>query len=250
MIGAVLKLLALRGCGILVAFVFASLASNLRADETFPTLIVGGNTYSNVMVMNKNKTHVFISHAKGMASFRVEDLSADLQRELGYVVEPPPEKLSSRLAALQEVDPKYREMQVQIENQVANWLKTIDRQVVLGILAGIGVAYLFFCYCCMLICQKAGYKPGIWIWIPIVQVIPMFRAAGMSGWNFLLLWLPIIGTIVGIIWSFKICQARKKAAWLGLFLLLPLTNLFTFLYLAFADSLQAEEDEVIKLKFS
>ena len=250
MIGAVLKLRALRRWSILVAFVLGSLASNLRADETFPSLVVSGNTYSNVTVMNKNRTHVFISHAKGMASFRVEDLSIDLQRELGYVVEPPPEKLSSRLAALQEVDPKYLQMQVQIENQIVNWLKTVDRQVVWGILAGIGVAYLFFCYCCLLICQKAGHKPGIWIWIPIIQVIPMLRAAGMSGWNFILLLLPIIGTIVGIIWSFKICQARKKGAWLGLFLLLPITNLLTFLYLAFADSLQAEEDEVIKLKFS
>lgn len=188
-----------------------------------------------------------------MASFRVEELSRSLQKDLGYIVEPeekPRPSLTALPAALQEVDPKYREMQERLEDQFVNWLKSVDRQLVWGILAGIVVAYLFFCYCCMLVCQKAGYKPGIWIWIPIIQVIPMLRAAGMSGWFFLLLLIPFVGSIVGIMWSFKICQARKKSSWLGLFLLLPVIREFTFLYLAFADSLQAEENEVIKLQFS
>src|SRR5687767_8015326 len=123
--------MALRRWGILVAFVFGFLGSNVRADYTFPSVTIAGSTYSNVTVMNKNRTHVFISHAKGMASFRVEELSRSMQKDLGYVVEPeekPRPSLTTLPTALNEVDPKYRAMQEELADQFANWLKTVDRQ--------------------------------------------------------------------------------------------------------------------------
>jgi hypothetical protein len=45
--------------------------------------------------------------------------------------------------------------------------------------------------------------------------------------------LNLIGWIV---WSFKICKARGKNPALGLFLLLPLTNLLALIYLAFSKA--------------
>jgi hypothetical protein len=44
---------------------------------------------------------------------------------------------------------------------------------------GLGL-YLFFCYCCKRVCEKAGHNPGVLIWIPIVQLIPLLRVAGMA----------------------------------------------------------------------
>ena len=38
------------------------------------------------------------------------------------------------------------------------------------------VVYLFACYLMKRICEKAGGEPGILIWIPILQIIPMLKA--------------------------------------------------------------------------
>jgi hypothetical protein len=95
--------------------------------------------------------------------------------------------------------------------------------------------YLFFSYCCMLICKKAGHQAGALVWLPVFQVLPMLRAARMSGWWFLALFVPVLNLVTQILWCIKIVQARDKNGWLALLLLLPLTNIFAFLFLAFAD---------------
>ena len=107
--------------------------------------------------------------------------------------------------------------------------------VIEGVIAGLVVLYFFFCYCGMVICKKTGYDPGPLVWIPILQVFPMLKAAGMSGWWFLLLLIPAGSIVVSIIWSLKICQARGLSCWLALFLLLPVTSFFAFLYLTFSS---------------
>src|SRR4029453_14692804 len=71
----------------------------------------------------------------------------------------------------------------------------------------------------------------------------------MSGWNFLLIWLPVVGAIVSIVWCFKICVARQKSGGLGLFFLLPITNILMFLYLAFSKGVDSQE-RVVKLQFT
>jgi hypothetical protein len=38
-----------------------------------------------------------------------------------------------------------------------------------------------------------------------------------------------------VIWSVKIVKARGKNGWVSLFLLLPVTSFFSFLYLAFSS---------------
>jgi hypothetical protein len=61
--------------GILAA-VWAALllVSAASADERFDWLTVGSTTYSNVTVLNKTRTDMFISHAWGMANIKVRDM--------------------------------------------------------------------------------------------------------------------------------------------------------------------------------
>ena len=108
-------------------------------------------------------------------------------------------------------------------------------------LAGLVLCYFIFCYCSMLICKKAGHEPGVWVWIPVVQTFPLLKAAKMSGWCFLLLLVPFVNFVVLIVGCVKICQALGKTVWLAVLLLLPLTNVLTFLYLAFSGN---EDDSV------
>ncbi len=95
----------------------------------------------------------------------------------------------------------------------------------------IGV-YVFFCYCLKLICEKAGHQPGVLIWIPIVQLVPLLTVAGLPIWFIILLLIPIVGFVVYIVMWVKICQARGKSG--ALVILAILLPIVFFPYLAFS----------------
>jgi hypothetical protein len=107
------------------------------------------------------------------------------------------------------------------------------------ILAGIAVGYLLFCCSGSLLCQKTGNEPGILIWIPLLQMFPLLRAAGMSGWWFLALFVPVLNVVAWLGWCVNIVIMRRKSLWWALLLILPVTNVMAFLYLALAGSAEA-----------
>lgn len=92
--------------------------------------------------------------------------------------------------------------------------------------------YVFFCYCAKVICEKAGHQPGVLIWIPIANFIPLLTVAKLPIWFIILLLIPCVGVVVSIVMWVKICQARGKSGWLVLLGIIP----FVFLpYLAFSE---------------
>jgi hypothetical protein len=214
-----------------------SLAAN--AEETFAVLQIGTRTYTNVTVTTKARDYIFIVHSEGMTNVRIPDLPDDIREQLGY----------------------NQNSQASQGNGVSNWAKqalgTGDMQgleqawrersettlqsivvspiLVAAILGASFLIYLFFCYCAMLICRKTGKEPGALIWLPVLQMFPLLRAAGMSPIWFLAFLLPVLNILAQIVWSVKIADARGKSGIVALFLFLPLTNLFAFLYLAFSD---------------
>lgn len=235
-----LKIRPAKGCPILFGLLLAS--PLFAADETFPVLAIGSQIYSNVLVTGKNSQTVFIQHEKGIATLKVKELPLEVAKELGYAVEPPPQKidLTEQIQQIQ-IDPRVRELQEQTIEQVRASLENVSQRDLWLLLAGVFLIYLFFCQCCRLICLKTGHKPGVLIWLPVLKMFPLLKAAGMSGWCFLLLLIPIVNVITIIVWCVKICNARQKSAVLALFLLLPVTNILTFLYLAFSTGIEVEE---------
>ena len=107
--------------------------------------------------------------------------------------------------------------------------------LILFMLAICLVFYVFFCFCYKRICDKCGATPGILIWIPIVQIIPMLRAAKMPVWMIVLFLVPLVNLIIGIMMWVKICQARGKSGWLVLLFFVPIANLIIIPYLAFSE---------------
>jgi Family of unknown function (DUF5684) len=248
-----IKIQPVKGCSIFFAFVLLT-SSVFGADETFPVLVIGSETYSKVLVTGKNKQTVFIQHEKGIATLKVKDLPAQVAQELGYAVEAPPSKKLD-LAQL-PIDPEVRALQEQTTQQVEAsfeelkaWLGKISPNEQILLLGGIFLIYLFYCQCWRLICLKTGHRPGILIWLPVLKTFPILKAAGMSRWCFFLLLIPLVNVITGIVWCVKICNARQKSAVLALFLLLPITNILTFLYLAFSEGIEVE-DTPQKFQFS
>jgi hypothetical protein len=118
-------------------------------------------------------------------------------------------------------------------------------------LVAIPLIYFFFCYTAKLICQKAGSKPGALIWLPIVSIIPLIRAARLPTWTALLFFLGpivsaitqnpiaaaasgVVGLLFMIVWCFRIVHARGKGILTALCLIFPVTSPAAWLYLAYS----------------
>ena len=95
--------------------------------------------------------------------------------------------------------------------------------------------YLFGCYCAKRICEKTGHEPGVLIWIPIVNLVPLLTAAALPLWLIILFFVPFINIVVGIYMWWKLCEARGKPGPLALVLLIPLVGIFVPIYLAFSE---------------
>lgn len=245
-----------------LALLLMSPAGALAAnEETFDVLQVGTRVYTNVTVTTKAKNYIFILHANGMNSIKTSDLSPELLVKLGYDDPEKAEVASTNSAtawAKAEVakieSDRIREMRKQIVDKWhasqasgkpawGNAATLLPTGVLLGILGVLIVSYVFHSYCFMLICRKAGYEPGILVWIPLVQMIPLLRAAGMTPLWLIAFLLPGVSLIAYIVWCFKIAAARGKSVLTGVLLIFPLTAPFAFLYLAFSSGSAPEGDD-------
>jgi hypothetical protein len=226
---------------------FAMLAGNaLSADETFETLNVGATTYTNVTVLNRTASDVFIKHAGGSINFKVKDLAVEELKKLGYA--PPEPAKPSALAA--QMEAWTEKMRPRDTNEMARgWSGLYEDKfkatgltpltALAGLLAVALVLHIFYCVCMRRICLKRGTEPGGLIWLPVLQFIPLHRAAGISPGLVLLYFVPLIGAFVFIYWCVKMCRVLEKSAWLVVLIFVPILNLCFIPYLAFSGSGEA-----------
>lgn len=214
--------------------------SAFAADESFETLAVGKDSFTNVTVLNKNRSDVFISHSRGMANLKVKDLDLATQLKLGYQIEMPrPKKTEALMKAVNmdrlESDPRVQEAEALVTAKFAEAIDQLDPRIFYGFIAALIFSYLSFCSLCRSICMKSANAPAQvipLIWLPLLKQIPLLKAAGMSPWWILTNIIPVLPLVPYIIWSIKITQTRGKHIAFGIMLLLPVTNIFAFLYLA------------------
>jgi hypothetical protein len=103
----------------------------------------------------------------------------------------------------------------------------------------IGIAVLFYVYfslCLYKIAQKVNFEAAWAAWVPILQLWPFVGAAGKPIWWILLLFIPLVGIIIGVYLWMSICENLGKSKWLGLLVLVPVANLVLPGYLAFSRS--------------
>jgi len=251
-----MKTLCLRryGAGILLGFslclgLLQAPSGFAQPQETFSELQVGTQTYRNVTVTDKSKKSIFIVHSQGMTSIRVADLPPEIRTKLGYVEEKPqptpptPMALARQTLAKLEV-PQVRNVEEQLRQkwnpdrtaEVEKWFRSLTPGMKAAGAGVVLILYLFYCNCCRLICKKAGKPSSVLVWFPILKIFPLLTAAGMSGWWFLALFVPILNLVTSILWCFKIAQARGKGVVTAILLILPVFNIFAFLYLALSNS--------------
>ena len=223
-------------------------------DVKLDTITADGETYSNAVVFSKSATHVSISHSRGMANIKAESLDVMTQRKLGFLAAEEPATVTKfpTLTGIAE-DARLQELQERYRKNIEDFMQQLDPTMGYKILALLGILYLFFCYCCWQICRKTSNRAGLFVWLPGFQMIPLLRAAGMSPWLFLALFLPVVNLIIWIVWCFRICRVRQKSPFLGILMLLPVTNIMAFVYLALSgygpEADNDYEDGKIKLSF-
>ena len=221
------------------------------AGEVVPVLQTKTDSYQNVTLISRTATHAFIQHARGVATIKLSALDAQALNALGLgpansvdLAAGATQTGGSVTAATGNSASSFAAFTASLANSLEKFqsrlapgakVPRLDQSAVLAILGGLVLAHFCFCYCAGLICKKTGNEPGILIWLPVFNMFPLLRAASMSGWWFLAMCVPVLGLVVPLIWCFKISQARGKGVFTAILLILPVTNFFAFLYLAFAN---------------
>ena len=243
----------------------------MGADGAIPSVSLGGVVYSNVVLESTSEKTITFSHSRGMASVNRQKLTLDDRVALGLAKPPPTNSVTSTnqfgtnavvgVEQLHKAFDASREVQKQLLDAGVS-LKAVG--------AGAIVLYLFFCFCLLMICSKANQPSPLLVFIPLLQILPAYRAAKMSPFWFRILMVDVvfratvgvltytghigrlpqavaivlvvvmavftlIHLIGGIIWCFKICIAREKSPLVGIFMLLPCTQVLALAYLAFSE---------------
>jgi hypothetical protein len=233
--------------------IFAILCPTSRADLQLPMLKSGTVVYSNVTVYSQTEHDLYINHAQGLGNIKISTLDDDSLRALGLK---DPEKASTSTAAgkanalLAGVKEKFAELRLSLPvaaREPGKFLPaSLPQHILAAIAAGVVAFYLFTCYCLALICRNAGTQPGFAIWLPVLQLFPLLRAAKMSGWIFLISFIPL----VWLWWCLRIAKACGKSNLIGILLFIPGPSLLAFLYLAFSKGnteTEMTEPQVVKL---
>src|SRR6185369_8299189 len=122
----------------------------------------------------------------------------------------------------------------------------IDKRALIIAAAVLVFLYFFWSACSMAICRKCGvtgFFSGLLCWLGWFRLIPLLRAAGMSGWWFLVLGIPGVNVIIGVVWCIKIVNARGKGGFAATCLVFPPTFPLAFLYLALSGTDSGAKEE-------
>ncbi len=253
-----------------IGFVLGLTQSGLRADEHLDTFRVGGTVYSNVTVMTKTQNDIFFKHSYGFGNAKVRDVDRAVLVKLGYqladgggddgksVLDQSAETvMESAVMTNLVADPRVQQAQMLLNAQLGELLDKVTPQVIYGLAAALIGLFLFYCFCGRQICVKVSQASGQpqnkllpLIWVPLLQQLPLLRAAGLPLWTILpALVLPPFWVGLQIWWAFKIVEARGKSKIVAVLLILPVTNVLAYLYLAFsgADAPEAPAGKVISL---
>ena len=97
--------------------------------------------------------------------------------------------------------------------------------------------YVFYCYCLKRIVEKCGGEPGALIWIPVLQMIPMFQCAKMNPWLTLLTLVPLANLVVVIMLWINLLKVLGRDPLMVLVVLL--LGFIYIPYLAFSSEIKA-----------
>jgi len=241
-----------------------------KQEQTFPVLQTKTGSYTNVTVTKKTKDWIFILHSAGVCNVKASDLPTDARIALGYEAAPKTPAaddeggVTTAETSAATVAPKGAGFNLgQFKQFAADWrLHRKEKEtelkayitlhaMVFGVFFGVWLALHLLCSGIFwMICRKTHNAPGPLVWVPILQLIPLLRAANMPRVWFFAFFVPGINLIALVMFSIKIVKSRGKGFWVSILLILPATSWLAMLYLAFSSSAPVEmsNHEVLSLE--
>jgi hypothetical protein len=209
------------------------------ADDRLDSLTLGNTTFSNVTVTTKTSADIYFNHAYGFGNAKVRDVDRETLLKLGYQLKEEKPRMSVfDSPAITNIvsDPRVQQAEAMLAARAGELLDRFDDRLVHGIAGGIIFFHLLYSLLGRMICVKAGTRPGLLIWIPFFQHAALLRAAGISGWWLFPSLIPPVGLVIYIWWGFRISKVRQKSPLVGVMMLLPITNILAFFYLALSGT--------------
>jgi hypothetical protein len=246
-------------CTLLSTSLFAKPGEMTLGDheQTFPVLETRTGAYTNVTVTKKTRDWIFILHSKGVwimlgydAAATNKDVAVAQQQQQANEARPLAQLTQNlKFSKVKDFVDGWRQNQNEKMGEVKSFIAA-NPKVIGIVLGGFGGLYIFSSTCFWLICRKTHIAPGPLVWVPILQLIPLLRAANMPRVWFFAYFVPLLNFVALILWCVKIAKTRGKSPWVAFLLVCPLTALFAFLYLAFSRSapVQIENHEILSLE--
>ena len=167
------------------------------AELRLPTLHTRRGIYTNVVVTSKTERDLYIRHDGGIGNVKLDDVednnalialglrAAPVKVEVIELETNTPITSSGTNAPAKKEVPKkgYRAQAFAKLQELRKLFPPVSVTVLSVILGTLFGFYLFGCFCLKLVCEKAGAEPSLLVWLPLLQLIPAYRAAGMSGWR-------------------------------------------------------------------
>jgi hypothetical protein len=240
----------LRRCGATLCLMLGLHFAPAAGEVELAQLKTSAAEFRNVKIFRKTTTHLSFAHETGTAVLKLADIDANslaaVERALAGLPAATTDasggEVESAAATSGKASPAKWSEQLTGKLRAESLPPGVTPRMVWYALGICALMYLFYCYCCSLICAKTGRAGGLLVWLPVLQMIPMFRAAGMSGWWFLAMFVPLLNLVGQVLWCVKITQARGKGFFTAVMLILPLTNILAFLYLAFSNGHRQADD--------
>jgi len=245
----------IRGCLLAVVMLICLAAPRLlAADIQIPSLRIGTDVFTNVTVYQVTETDIFVRHERGFGNAKVSNLDVPTLRLLGIKNAKTEEQEAGgrgrNMATVDKVNASLAAMNLKLpaNSAVLGDLSQVKLtpQILAGGLALLVIGYLFSCLVLKKVCVNAGSEPGPLIWLPVLQVFPLLRAARIPAWWFVILLIPGLNLLAHILWSLRIARACGKGGFVAVMLILPLTNILALLYLAFSDGNEKPVERTMK----
>src|SRR5262249_379566 len=160
------------------------------AEQRFQVLEVNGAAYTNAVVTGKTATHLFISHAHGMASVKISSLDDATRNRLGLEVPRPSSSKSHGLGPLvraaEKLEPEVNPAEPTSSQRNWRWPSLTSlpgnglfNGLALAIVLGAIIGYPFMCRSCQQLCRRAGAPSLFLVWLPFLKRLALFKATGV-----------------------------------------------------------------------
>ncbi|NPE30039.1 hypothetical protein HNV12_19220 [Methanococcoides sp. SA1] len=111
----------------------------------------------------------------------------------------------------------------------------METEIIL-ILLFVLLGYIYTSFCLQKIAIKTSTENTWMAWVPLLNILLMFRVAKLSLWYAIIFLIPYVNFLMAAYLWGEIAGRLNRSKWLGVLFLIPVLDLILPGYLAFTDT--------------